>query len=81
MSLPPSLFPQAIEHPELLDRCLWRALEGQPLDRLHGHVRELRLPVAARGLRARPHQQARHGAPLLLEAQTSKLAALQHHTL
>lgn len=83
-AVPPSLSPccpQAVEHPELLDWCLWCALEGQPVDHLHSYVRELRLPVTACGLRAHPHQQARDGAPLLLEAKTCKLAALQHHTL
>lgn len=78
--LPPSC-PQAFEHPELLDRHLWRALEGQPVDRLHSYLRKLWLPVPACGLRARPHQQARDGASLLLEATTSELAALQHHPL
>uniref|UniRef100_A0A8C5TTE0 Ig-like domain-containing protein n=1 Tax=Malurus cyaneus samueli TaxID=2593467 RepID=A0A8C5TTE0_9PASS len=49
-------------HPELLDGCLRCALAGQPVDRLHGHVRELRLPVTARGLRAHPHQQTQGNA-------------------
>lgn len=77
----PSSFPQAFEHPELLDRCLRRSLESQPVDRLHGYVWKLWLPVPARGLRARPYQQTRAGASLLLEAAASELAALQHHAL
>uniref|UniRef100_A0A8D0KTK3 Ig-like domain-containing protein n=1 Tax=Strix occidentalis caurina TaxID=311401 RepID=A0A8D0KTK3_STROC len=80
LHLPPSC-PQAVEHPELLDRCLRRALEGQPVDRLHSYMRKLWLPVPARGLRACPHQQAHAGASLLLEAAASELAALQHHSL
>lgn len=78
--LPPSC-PQATEHPELLEWHLRCALEGQPVDRLHGYMRKLWLPVPASGLRARSHQQACAGTSLLLEATASKLAALQHHTL
>lgn len=76
-----SLLPQAIEHPELLDRCLQRVLAGQPVDSLHGYMWKLRLPVPACGLHARPHQQAHAGASLLLEAKANELAALQHHAL
>lgn len=51
------------------------------MDYLHGYLWKLWLPVTACGLRAYPQQQARDGAPLLLEATASQLAALQHHTL
>lgn len=72
---------QAFEHPELLDRRLRCALEGQSVDCLHSYVWKLRLPVPACGLHACPHQQTRAGASLLLETAAGKLATLQHHAL
>uniref|UniRef100_A0A493SX60 Ig-like domain-containing protein n=1 Tax=Anas platyrhynchos platyrhynchos TaxID=8840 RepID=A0A493SX60_ANAPP len=54
---------------------------GQPVDRLYGYLRKLRLPVPTRRLRAYPHQQACAGALLLLETTAGQLAALQHHAL
>ena len=53
---PTTLVLQAREHPELLVRSLQRTLEGQPVDPVHGDLRQLWLPIPACGVCARPHQ-------------------------
>uniref|UniRef100_A0A452URQ5 Ig-like domain-containing protein n=1 Tax=Ursus maritimus TaxID=29073 RepID=A0A452URQ5_URSMA len=72
---------EAREHPELLVGGLQRSLEGQPVESLHRDVRQLWLPGPARGVCARPHQQGRARAPVLLGAPARQLAALQRHAL
>ncbi|KAF7244552.1 ADAMTS-like protein 1 [Varanus komodoensis] len=74
-----STWGQAPKHPELLDRHVWGALEGQPVDPVYCDLWQLRLPVQAGGVYPRPHQQACAGALLRLETEACQLAALQHH--
>uniref|UniRef100_A0A8C5KRW5 Ig-like domain-containing protein n=1 Tax=Jaculus jaculus TaxID=51337 RepID=A0A8C5KRW5_JACJA len=72
---------QACEHAKLLVRGLQCTLEGQPVDPVHSHMWQLRLPVPTGGVCARPHQQGCARAPVLLGAPARQLAALQHHSV